>query len=205
MFKKVEFGCGYDASDSGEVFSCNMNKLLKQETTKNGYKRVNLYCNGKRKRFLVHRLVWETFVGKIPEGYELDHIDGNPQNNRLENLRVVTHKENQNNPVTYAKIVYMNRKHANDIEWRNKLSARWNNPEFREKMNRIRSSKEFRDKMRDAKNQQVYQMTKNGEIVKLWNSSKEASKELSINKGNIASCCTGKRKTAGGFVWRKTK
>ena len=41
-----------------------------------------------------HRLVWETFNGKIPTNLELDHIDGNKHNNKLSNLRLVTHSEN---------------------------------------------------------------------------------------------------------------
>jgi hypothetical protein len=44
--------------------------------------------------------VWETFNGEIPQGYEIDHINTIKDDNRLENLRCVTHKENSNNPLT---------------------------------------------------------------------------------------------------------
>ena len=47
-----------------------------------------------------HRLIWETFVGEIPEGYEIDHINTVRDDNRLENLRCVTPKENSNNELT---------------------------------------------------------------------------------------------------------
>lgn len=47
----------------------------------------------------------------------------------------------------------------------------------------------------------VYQYTKNKEVLKKWDSIKEASIELGISMGNISSCCTGKRETAGGFIW----
>lgn len=43
---------------------------------------------------LVHRLVMLTFVGPVPEGCEVCHNDGNPQNNALENLRYDTRSEN---------------------------------------------------------------------------------------------------------------
>ena len=42
----------------------------------------------------VHRLVWETFNGLIPDGLTIDHIDSNKQNNCLSNLRLLTRKEN---------------------------------------------------------------------------------------------------------------
>lgn len=48
----------------------------------------------------VHRIIYETFVGPIPDGYEIDHINTVKTDNRLENLRWVTPKENMNNPIT---------------------------------------------------------------------------------------------------------
>lgn len=41
-----------------------------------------------------HKLVWEKLKGKIPEGMVVDHKDNNPSNNKLDNLQLVTHKDN---------------------------------------------------------------------------------------------------------------
>lgn len=41
-----------------------------------------------------HRVVYETHVGKIKNGLVIDHIDGDKHNNRVDNLRQVTHSEN---------------------------------------------------------------------------------------------------------------
>lgn len=41
-----------------------------------------------------HRAVWQKFNGEIPKGMVIDHIDGDSLNNRIENLRCVTHKDN---------------------------------------------------------------------------------------------------------------
>ena len=54
----------------------------------------------KRTMVLAHRIVYETFVGEIPQGYELDHINTIRDDNRLENLRCVTHADNNRNPLT---------------------------------------------------------------------------------------------------------
>lgn len=41
----------------------------------------------------VHIMVWETFVGPIPEGYDIHHINHNTKDNRLENLCLIEHKK----------------------------------------------------------------------------------------------------------------
>ena len=51
-----------------------------------------------------HIAKWEYFNGEIPEGYEIDHINGEKTDNRLENLRCVTHCINCNNTNTKHKI-----------------------------------------------------------------------------------------------------
>lgn len=61
---------------------------------------VNLMHAGIKKNYRVHRLVYKTFVGEIPEGMVIDHIDGNRNNNNVRNLRCVTVSENCRNPNT---------------------------------------------------------------------------------------------------------
>jgi hypothetical protein len=61
--------------------------------------RVVVYRDKKpdRKRWYEHRIVWTLVNGPIPEGHVIDHIDGNPSNNKLENLRCVTPSINSRN------------------------------------------------------------------------------------------------------------
>lgn len=49
---------------------------------------------------LVHVVVWEVFNGRIEDGTEIDHVDADPTNNALANLRVVTSEGNSANPIT---------------------------------------------------------------------------------------------------------
>lgn len=60
------------------------------------YRRIGLRKEGKRYFFFTHRLVWEAFNGPIPKGLQINHIDENPENNRLDNLNLMTPKENSN-------------------------------------------------------------------------------------------------------------
>jgi hypothetical protein len=56
----------------------------------------------KGKQYRAHRVIWEMVYGEPPKN-TIDHIDGNPSNNRLENLRDVSHAENRrNNKVSKA-------------------------------------------------------------------------------------------------------
>lgn len=71
-------------------------KMLKPDMTRGGYLRVGLSKDGKLKMFLIHRLVWMVFNGTIPEGYEVNHIDEDKNNNRLDNLNLMTHTQNIN-------------------------------------------------------------------------------------------------------------
>jgi hypothetical protein len=48
------------------------------------------------------RIIWHLCGRAIPHGMEIDHIDHNPRNNRLVNLRAVTHKENARNRGTFT-------------------------------------------------------------------------------------------------------
>lgn len=58
-----------------------------------GYMKVSI----NKRRYYVHRIVWEMHNGPIPVGYEVDHIDRNPSNNLIQNLRLVTHRVNMRN------------------------------------------------------------------------------------------------------------
>ena len=88
----------YQVSNLGNVKSLKFNKIkvLKPGVDKFGYSNVNLYKSKKAKSYGVHRLVAMAFLNHIPCGINLvvDHINDNPKDNRLENLQVITHREN---------------------------------------------------------------------------------------------------------------
>lgn len=93
MIKSIK---GYDnvytIDTNGNIY--RNNKKMSPVNNGIGYYQIKLRCQKKRYAVYVHRLVWETFNGKVPEGYEINHIDHNKANNSLANLELVTHSDN---------------------------------------------------------------------------------------------------------------
>lgn len=112
----------YEWSNKGQVRSCGFdlphfrggmrhrNGVILKHQVVNGYHFVVLTKNGNHKRYSIHRLIGLNFC-KIPEHLrnipleelQIDHIDGNKNNNCVWNLRWVTAGENRNNPNTKDK------------------------------------------------------------------------------------------------------
>lgn len=116
-YKPIYYVSNYGRVKSIErVTMCNTGKGVRKERIlkcgdRKGYKDVYLFDeNGKRHQKLVHRLVAQAFIENPNNLPEIDHIDANKANNKVTNLKWVTHKENCNNPLTYKK--YFGRKSA---------------------------------------------------------------------------------------------
>lgn len=89
----------YAVSDTGNIYSLKgknkqQAKLLKPILTKSGYLNISLCKGGKRYTKRIHRLVIETFTPNIKNKPQINHIDGDKQNNKLENLEWCTASEN---------------------------------------------------------------------------------------------------------------
>ncbi len=84
----------YMVTKEGKIIS-KLTGKPKKERLRSGYTQVSLSKNGKKYHKLLHRLVYDSFIG-IPEGLVVDHIDNNKQNNALSNLEAMTQKDNIN-------------------------------------------------------------------------------------------------------------
>lgn len=98
----------YIVSDKGNVINIKNGGKIKRNANLKGYRIISLWKNGIGKMYRVHRLVAQAFIPNPERKPCIDHINGNRSDNRVENLRWVTNKENQNNPVTKNK--FKNRK-----------------------------------------------------------------------------------------------
>lgn|SRR5699024_7690809 len=79
---------------SDGVIRRHKGRILKGDISARGYIRVLLCSDDTSERFLVHRLILSTFTGIYPEDKQVNHIDGNPRNNHLDNLEWCTPSEN---------------------------------------------------------------------------------------------------------------
>jgi hypothetical protein len=94
----------YRVGDDGSAWSCLVpggrttrvgpwHPIRSHACSAYGHQVVSLQIDGRLKTFALHRLILEAFVGPRPSGMQCRHLDGNPRNNRIENLRWGTPKE----------------------------------------------------------------------------------------------------------------
>lgn len=108
---------GYEAlycvSDEGVVWSKRRKKAMSPSTGKWGHLRVVLYDKPRpAKTMTVHKLVKNSFDGPTPDGLQVLHNDGNPANNRLDNLRFGTPSENMLDKERHGTNHNRNREHC---------------------------------------------------------------------------------------------
>lgn len=168
----------YQISNLGNVKSLNYRRMKKEQVLipredKLGYLYVTLRKNGKNKTHKIHRLVGEHFIPNNDNKPCIDHINTIRTDNRVENLRWCTHKENSNNPLTIIKLSSKARK---------QMIGRYG------KLN--------------PKSKPIFQYTLDNKFIKKWNSAMDVKRELEISNTSISSCCNGKLNSAGGFIWR---
>lgn len=84
----------YIINRNGIIYNTRSGHQKQPTSNNNGYLYVDLYNNGNRKRFFVHRLVAKSFIPNPQNKPYINHIDGNPQNNNIKNLEWCSPLEN---------------------------------------------------------------------------------------------------------------
>lgn len=83
--------------NEGLVYSLKNNRFIGSKNNKNGYYHIHLFNdNNEGWNTTLHRTIYIACYGEIPEGLEVNHIDENKSNNRIDNLNLMNHKENCN-------------------------------------------------------------------------------------------------------------
>lgn len=108
----------YEVSNKGNVRSLDRHSMwgnqyclfkgkpMKPHPNSDGYLTVGLHKNNQRKLYSVHRLVANAFIANPKNLPCIDHINTIRDDNRVENLRWCTNKENSNNPLTRERLTW---------------------------------------------------------------------------------------------------
>lgn len=147
-------------------------RLLKNHINNKGYEYMYLKDRERIKKVYVHRLVAQAFIPNPNNKKEVNHIDCNPLNNKVNNLEWVSHKEN---------MAYMSKLGRSNKtgEWLEKI-----------KQKNIENGKS------------VLQIDPNtNEIINIFKTI-QSVKENGYRQGDVCRCCKGIRKKHKGFIWR---
>ena len=96
-WKSINGFANYEISSCGRVRNAKTERILKPQDNGQGYLRVGIYKNKKRVFRQIHVLSANAFIENPHNKPFVDHIDGNSQNNCIENLRFATRAENNRN------------------------------------------------------------------------------------------------------------
>lgn len=202
----------YQVSNFGKIKSIIKNKIMKPWINNKGYQMIALWKNKEKHKYLIHRIVADNFLDIIIDKPFCDHIDGNPLNNKVTNLRWCTHKENCNFEIAIERKKDKQKEIHSRAEWRMKQSASkkiaMNKPEVKAKLKKSQAIAHAnpiwidKQRKRSSVNKPVIQYDKNFSYIEEYISISDASRETGIDGCSIIKCCKGVAYTAGGYKWK---
>lgn len=173
----------YEVSSFGRV-KRNDGKILFTAPNSCGYPSVKLRHNGGRKTLTVHRLVAEQFLPNPEALPQINHIDGNKLNNRVDNLEWCTASQN----------IFHAYRHG-----------------LKEKT-KVKAAESLRSVQRRGVVAHIEKSSKPVEVTCIstgvtmrFDSANEAARVLGVHQGNLSAVCNGRIKSTGGYTARYIK
>lgn len=181
----------YEVSDQGMVRSLDryvnaksgsFTKIkgvtMKPQKNHKGYMAVVLHKDGKPFTKFVHRLVAEAFIENKENLPQVNHKDTNKTNNAVVNLEWISNYDNMKHAIEHGC-------YKNAFTTKTKEAVLGNLKIAIEK-----------------RKTPVIQMTLKGEVIRIYESVKEAEKNTGFSSSKICAVCRGRRKTTGGYMWK---
>ena len=176
----------YKISSLGRVMNRSGN-ILKPQITNSGYNLVHLLCDGIRKAYTIHRLVAVAFIPNPESKLQVNHIDGNKLNNKIDNLEWVTNKENLRHAFDSGLMDGSRKKASERMKEIGKLYGRQNIL-----------------KIKGISNQRIIQMTLDRKTIKEFESFRQIQKETGLERKQV-SLMAKKGKPYKGFLFEIVK
>lgn len=194
----------YQASNFGNIKSLKRNtaheRILKPRVDKGGYLYVGLTKNGITKTYKVHRLIGLTFIANPKNKYSINHINGNKQDNNVENLEWASAKEQAIHAVKMGLF-----KWTDDSKEKLRATMVRKGLWYIRNVGKRKYTKTHRRNGHFNCAKPIIQKDDNGNIIKVWLSMSEASRELGVPVPHIVRVCKGDRKHAKGYKWEYAK
>ena len=181
--KIIDYRGLYQISNLGRIKSLKRkytteNRILKYHKNNSGYCYVDLCKNSETKRFLIHRLVAIHFIANPNNLSQVNHKNENKEDNCVENLEWCTHEYNQ-------KYGTKSKRQSEKIKGR-------------------KASDDTKLKMSKSRSKKVIQYDLNGNIIKIWSSTKDICQNLNFKYNSFKYYLESKSKKEyyENFIWK---
>lgn len=174
---------------------------MKPNTDRNGYQTIAPCSNGeKQPRILVHRVVAEAFIPNPENKPQVNHLDENKSNNRVDNLEWTTRKEN----IDYGTGIERSAAKHRGLKWSDEM--RENFSQMRRDLH-MHHSEETKRKMSESatnnplRSKAVNQYDLEGNLIATYPSMNEASRQTGISESSIWNGCANSGISNSMYRW----
>ena len=181
IWKNIKGYPNYQVSNMGRVkrlstgYYRRTEKILKPQLQNNGYLHIKLSQKDKTKCILVHRLVAQVFIPNPNNLPQVNHINEDKTDNRVENLEWCTQKYNINYGNGISKRVKTNKENG--------------------------TYKKIGENNSKIRSKSILQFSKDNSFIRKWDCIMDVQRELGYDNKQICSCLKNRQKTAKGFKW----